>query len=147
MRVFLLFIFSLLENASWRAVQSVVCGLPVRRLWTLSPRLANWQSVLSDSQARLTFYTEFHFANNQVKTELLTLSATEQLIGSIYENKPSPFFRMGRSYLINTSYLSNINLQRQTVKFISGESLVLPKHRVKELKESIVNGLCSDVKS
>jgi len=92
-------------------------------------------------------YTEFHFANNQVKTELLTLSAAEQLIESIYENKPSPFFRMGRSYLINTSYLSNINLQRQTVKFISGESLVLPKHRVKELKESIVNGLCSDVKS
>ena len=89
-------------------------------------------------------YTDFHYANGMVKSELSCLSAFEQQVGTLYGDNPSPFFRVGRSHLVNVDYVVNISLQRQTVKFSSGEVLTLPKNRIKELKEGIVRKVGSD---
>lgn len=49
-------------------------------------------------------YTDFYFNDGKTKTHLSTLSSFLKDIEAAYAdaNVPSPFFRMGRSYIINT---------------------------------------------
>lgn len=83
-------------------------------------------------------YTDFHDAHGQVVSELSCLSAFEKQIAASYAESVSPFLRTGRSHLINTNYVSSINLQRETVRFSTGEMLHLSKQRLKLLKEYMI---------
>lgn len=83
-------------------------------------------------------YTDFHFRNMQTISEISCLSYFEQQISMLYGAIPSPFLRVGRSYLVNINYITNINIQRQSIKFSTTEALTLPKHRIRQLKEHIV---------
>lgn len=87
-------------------------------------------------------YTDFHYADGKVKTELSCLSAFESKISSLYitENTVSPFYRMGRSYLINTSHVSAINFQSLVVSFRQDnvKAISSTKNILKELRDHLI---------
>lgn len=84
-------------------------------------------------------YTDFHLVNGQVKSEAQCLSYFEASIKRLYQSSPNPFFRTGRSYYINTSHLSSINIQIGIVTFDTSTSqpLMLSKRLLRKLKEHI----------
>ena len=57
-------------------------------------------------------YTDFYFCDGKVRPHLSTLAVFDEAITARYASadKPSPFFRMGRSYVINVSYVTSMNL-------------------------------------
>lgn len=83
-------------------------------------------------------YTDFHFADGQIRSYVSCLSVFAQQITESYQGF-SPFLRTGRSYLININYVTAINLQRQTVKFSTDETLELPKKHLRLLREYILS--------
>lgn len=66
-------------------------------------------------------YTDFYFNDGKTKTHLSTLSSFLTDIETAYAdaNIPSPFFRMGRSYIINTEYVSSVNILNGVLTFES----------------------------
>ena len=64
-------------------------------------------------------YTDFYFLDGKVKTQLSTLSFFDDAITSVFLGKkvPSPFYRMGRSYLVNINHITSVNLQNLTLSF------------------------------
>lgn len=88
-------------------------------------------------------YTDFHYADGKVKTELSCLSAFDSKISSLYaaENTTSPFYRMGRSYLVNTAHISAVNLQSLVVSFRQDnvKAISSTKNILKELRDYLIS--------
>ena len=66
-------------------------------------------------------YTDFYFNDGKTKIHLSTLSSFLTDIEMAYaeSNTPSPFFRMGRSYIVNTDYLASVNILKGVLTFES----------------------------
>jgi hypothetical protein len=64
-------------------------------------------------------YTDIYYKSGKVKTILACLSTFDTNIESMYrkEGQRNPFFRMGRSYLINMDYVIALNIQAQHLTF------------------------------
>lgn len=88
-------------------------------------------------------YTDFHYADGKVKTELSCLSVFEAKIEALYEvgDEPSPFYRMGRSYLVNTNQVSAVNLQSLAVAFRQEnvKAISSTKNILKDLRDHLVD--------
>ena len=82
-------------------------------------------------------YTDFHFTDGQVKSEIQPLSHFQASIASLYTSCPNPFYRLGRSHLINTARLTSINLQKEQLTLSGSPPLKLSfsKRLLKPLKE------------
>lgn len=87
-------------------------------------------------------YTEFHYADGKVKTELSCLSVFEAKIAAFYEAQalPMSFYRMGRSHLVNVNHIAAINFQQRTLTFRedSVKAVVSTKNVLKELRDHLV---------
>ncbi|MBQ8712540.1 MAG: LytTR family transcriptional regulator DNA-binding domain-containing protein [Prevotella sp.] len=82
-------------------------------------------------------YTDFHFVNGSVRTELSCLSDFEQTIARLYGDAENPFLRLGRSLLVNTRYIAAVNVNKQFLSF-SADSVAavrLPRQSAKTLKQ------------
>ena len=66
-------------------------------------------------------YTDFYFNDGKTKSHLSNLSSFLTDIEMAYaeSNTPSPFFRMGRSYIVNTDYLASVNILKGVLTFES----------------------------
>ena len=86
-------------------------------------------------------YTEFVTADGKTNTHLSNLAHFESEIQRLYERNgiPSPFFRLSRSYLINTDYVSSVNLSTQTLSFFAEavKSLTVSKRLLRTLQAYI----------
>lgn len=82
-------------------------------------------------------YTDFHYVQGKVRTEAHCLSVFESAISNQYQDAPSPFFRLGRSYLVNTTLIASVSLPKGTITFTSEEvkPLQLSKRLLKTVKE------------
>lgn len=58
-------------------------------------------------------YIKAHFVNGCVATVLLTLGNLEKIIDERMAGKVKPYIRIGRRFVINTSYIFHINTLRQ----------------------------------
>lgn len=59
-------------------------------------------------------YTTINYMGGQQTTVSLGLSKIEGLVSTAYpKGKPSPFVRLGRSLLVNQTYLCQIDVQKQ----------------------------------
>lgn len=87
-------------------------------------------------------YTNIMYIDGQAVVLSLGLSKVEALVGQAYpKGTKSPFVRMGRSMIINQSYLSRINILKQKLYLYDYEnhvySLTVPKPLLKEYREII----------
>ena len=133
-------------------------GYSLSRFWLLCNQWIYTMKLLIESRDELRIikldevvylkasgnYTDFHYINGWVKSELACLSAFEKRISNLYGTKPSPFFRAGRSFLVNIDYIANISLQKQSVKFSTGEMITLPKFHIRTLKDTIIGNHLSN---
>lgn len=87
-------------------------------------------------------YTDFYFNDGKTKTHLSTLSSFLTDIETSYAdaNIPSPFFRMGRSYIINTEYVSSVNILNGVLTFESDiiKPIVSNKANLRSLRDFLV---------
>lgn len=58
-------------------------------------------------------YTHIYFSNGVKATLLCTLSNMEHLINEKLKGKAQPFVRIGKRYIVNTSYIFQINTLRK----------------------------------
>ncbi|MDD6123454.1 MAG: LytTR family transcriptional regulator DNA-binding domain-containing protein [Bacteroidales bacterium] len=69
---------------------------------------------------------------------LSTLAVLDEAVTARYASadKPSPFFRMGRSYIINVSYVTSVNLANSVLVFDSEavKPVVVTKNQLKSLR-------------
>jgi len=82
-------------------------------------------------------YTDFHLVGAKVRSELTTLTATEQRIARLCANRSlvNPFLRAGRSLLVNIHHIASVNTQKRQVSFDTQEPpLTLPKEAARQLK-------------
>ena len=88
-------------------------------------------------------YTDFYFNDGKTKTHLSTLSSFLTDIETAYAdaNIPSPFFRMGRSYIINTEYVSSVNILNGVLTFESDiiKPIVSNKANLRSLRDFLVD--------
>lgn len=87
-------------------------------------------------------YTNVMYIDGQTVVLSLGLSKVEGLVGQAYpKGTKSPFVRMGRSMIINQSYLNRINILKQKLYLYDYEnhiySLTVPKPLLKEYREII----------
>ena len=86
-------------------------------------------------------YTDCHLADGKVRTHLSTLSVFIDAISSRYlsAEEPSPFVRMGRSFVINVAYVSAVNLVNSKLVFDSDvvKPLAVTKSQLKSLRDFI----------
>lgn len=87
-------------------------------------------------------YTNILYIDGLKTMISLGLSKMESLIkAAILVNTPSPFIRMGRSYIINQKYLSQINVLKQQLTLSDyGKhhyTITIPKQLLKEYREII----------
>lgn len=91
-------------------------------------------------------YTDFHYADGKVKTELSCLSVFESKIVALYDGDTAismPFYRMGRSHLVNVNHIAAINFQQLTVSFREDgvKAISSTKNILKELRDHLVSGV------
>lgn len=61
-------------------------------------------------------FTHIHFSNGAKVILLLSLSKIEQLIDKKIEKRPNPFIRIGKRYIVNSSFILQINtLKRKLI--------------------------------
>lgn len=87
-------------------------------------------------------YTHFNYISGGSHLVTLGLSKVEEYIRMSWpKDVPSPFVRLGRSLIINQSFLSEISILKQKVTLSdnNGQSYLLsvPKPLIKEYKEKI----------
>lgn len=87
-------------------------------------------------------YTHLNYITGKPQLLTMGLSKVEEYIRMTWpKDKPSPFVRLGRSLIINQSFLSEINILKQKLILSDyGEhsySLSVPKPLLKEYKEKI----------
>lgn len=85
-------------------------------------------------------YTELTYISGQKQMITIGLSKVEDYIRASYsKGTPSPFVRMGRSLIINQSYLYAINILRQKLVLSDFDShmyaISVPKQLLKEYKK------------
>lgn len=88
-------------------------------------------------------YTHIMYISGQQFSISLGLSKLEQLIRQVYPmNQRSPFTRLGRSFIINQTYLFSINVLKQKLVLSDSQKnthvLNIPKTLLKEYKQLIV---------
>lgn len=89
-------------------------------------------------------YTHIHFMAGDRLTVSLGLAKMEALLaGAFPAGTRSPFYRLGRSLIINQRYLQNISLPRQKLILADGDGhrhdLTVHKAVLKEYKDLITN--------
>ena len=87
-------------------------------------------------------YTHLQYIKGEHHLLTLGLSKMEELIRkSLPREKTSPFIRLGRSLIINQTFLSEINVLKQKLilsdKGVNAYNLEVPKPLLKEYKEKI----------
>lgn len=87
-------------------------------------------------------YTHFNYISGDSHLVTLGLSKVEEYIRISWpKDVPSPFVRLGRSLIINQSFLSEISVLKQKVTLSDNNgqsySLNVPKPLIKEYKEKI----------
>lgn len=86
-------------------------------------------------------YTDFYFSDGKVRTHLSTLSVFDEAIASRYASagELSPFFRMGRSYVIHVAYVTAVNLANSRLAFDSDavKPIDVTKTQLKSLRDFI----------
>lgn len=93
-------------------------------------------------------YTMFVTADGKSRTHLSTLARFEEEINALAEQsgggERSAFFRVSRSYLVNTDYVSGVSLSTQCVSFFadSVKPLVISKKLLKVLQSYIYDCYC-----
>lgn len=85
-------------------------------------------------------YTELTYISGQKQMITIGLSKVEEFIrASFAKGSPSPFVRMGRSLIINQSYLYGINILRQKLVLSDFKchtyAISVPKQLLKEYKK------------
>ena len=87
-------------------------------------------------------YTDFYFNDGKIKTHLSTLSTflTDIEIAYAESNIPSPFFRMGRSYIVNTEYVASVNILNRVLTFESEiiKPIISNKSNLRSLRDFLV---------
>ena len=88
-------------------------------------------------------YTQIHYMAGERLTVSLGLAKMEALLaGAFPAGQRSPFYRLGRSLIVNQRYLQNISLPRQKLVLSDGEGhrheLTVHKALMKEYKEMFV---------
>lgn len=89
-------------------------------------------------------YTHFNYISGDTHLVTLGLSKVEEYIKMSWpKDVPSPFVRLGRSLIINQTFLSEISVLKQKVTLSDNNghsySLSVPKPLIKEYKEKIKN--------
>lgn len=89
-------------------------------------------------------YTNIIYIDSPKVMISLGLSKMEELIKSAYpKDRPSPFVRMGRSFIINQAYLCQINLLKQQIVLSDfgrhQYTLTIPKQLLKAYRDIIKN--------
>lgn len=91
-------------------------------------------------------YTEFVTCDGRSKTHLSNLAHFEEEIAALFEKggQDSPYFRLSRSYLVNTKYVQSVNLSTQTVAFFTEgvKPLSVSRKLLKELQTCIYDRYC-----
>lgn len=87
-------------------------------------------------------YTELTYIQGETRLLTIGLSKMEEYIGRSWpKDSATPFLRLGRSYIINQTYLCGISVVRQRLTLSDGAghiySLQVPKPLLKEYKEKI----------
>ncbi len=87
-------------------------------------------------------YTHMNYIMGETHLLTVGLSKVEEYIRMTWpKDKPSPFVRLGRSLIINQSYLSEISILKQKIILSDcGEhsySLLVPKPLLKDYKQKI----------
>lgn len=85
-------------------------------------------------------YSHVYFSNGVKATLLCTLSNLEQLIDEKLKGKAQPFVRIGKRYIVNTTYIFQINTLRKKLLLTSFYSpqlytLSVSKEALKKLKD------------
>lgn len=87
-------------------------------------------------------YTDFYFNDGKTRTHLSTLSSFLEDINRAYTDAgtASPFFRMGRSYIVNTDYVASVNILNGILTFESDsvKPLMSNKANLRSLRDFIV---------
>lgn len=79
-------------------------------------------------------YSDFHYRNGVVKCELFCLSHYDSVIASLYGSN-NPFYRLGRSLLVNIRHVCSVNIRMSTLTFKgNGTKIIVPRTPSKELK-------------
>ncbi len=84
-------------------------------------------------------YTDFYFVDAKTRSETGCLSFFAKQIENLYSSN-NPFIRIGRSYIINSEYISLINIPQKTVqiKMAGTSNITLPKKLLKELRDILL---------
>lgn len=89
-------------------------------------------------------YTHVHYMAGERLTVSLGLAKMEALLAGTFPARTrSPFFRLGRSLIVNQRYLQNISLPRQKLVLADGNGhrheLTVHKAVLREYKELFTN--------
>ncbi|MCM1021944.1 MAG: LytTR family transcriptional regulator [Muribaculum sp.] len=89
-------------------------------------------------------YTNITYIEGQQQMLTMGLSKVEQVLRTaLPQGKPSPFLRLGRSLIINQTYLYSISVVRQrlTLSDFRGHTLALavPKQLLRDYKDKIAS--------
>jgi len=86
-------------------------------------------------------YTDIHYCNGQIRSESQCLSFYESLIAEQYQSSANPFYRLGRSHLININQIVSVSMQRSQGTFCREglQTLTLSKGMLRTLKEYIAS--------
>lgn len=87
-------------------------------------------------------YTHLNYIEGETHLLTIGLSKVEDFIRKSWpKGKPSPFVRLGRSLIINQTFLSGISVLKQKIvlsdRGTNSYSLSVPKPLLKEYKEKI----------
>ncbi len=85
-------------------------------------------------------YTHIYFSNGCKATILVNLSGIEHLIDNELKGQVKPFIRIGKSYIVNSVYVFQVNVLKQKLVLTDLKSpkvftLSISKEALKQLKE------------
>ena len=87
-------------------------------------------------------YTEFHLIDGKERVQLSTLSVYADAIARVFSasDTPSPFYRMGRSWIVNLDHVSSVDIQHTTLSFDSSnvKSVAMSRNSLKTLRDYMV---------
>lgn len=87
-------------------------------------------------------YTHMQYIKGETHLLTIGISKVEEFIRQVWPaDQPSPFIRLGRSLLVNQTYLTEINILKQRITLSDRETnnytLAVPKPLLKQYKELI----------
>ena len=87
-------------------------------------------------------YTEFHLTDGKERVQLSTLSVYADAIARVFaaSDTPSPFYRMGRSWIVNLDHVSSVDIQHASLSFDSNnvKSVTMSRNSLKTLRDYMV---------